>query len=79
MKKITQSVVPEICVVLAIFIVTMLPLDNFIGILALFVVVFALILLLLRINKRRRDAAARARIIELIDASTQQNDNSSRL
>ena len=55
----------------------MLPFANFIGILALFVVTFAVILLLLRVNKRRHEAAMRGRSAELIDASSQQNDHSS--
>lgn len=77
MKKVRQTVVSEICIVLVIFLVTMLPFANFIGILALFVVTFALILLLLRVNKRRHEAAMRGRSAELIDASSQQNDHSS--
>ena len=77
MKKIRQTVVSEICIVLAIVLVTMLPFGNFTGILALFVATFALILLLLRVNKWRHGAAKRARSAELIDASSQQNDRSS--
>ncbi len=69
MRQITQTIAPEICVILAIFGVTMLPFGNF----WLFIVTYALILLFFKLNKRRRDAAAHARVARLTGTFTQQN------
>jgi hypothetical protein len=69
----TRPGVRELCIILTILGTTMFPLDRIFGIWPLIAATFALILLLLRMNKYQRDTAARVRMHELTRPFIEQN------